>query len=65
MKWVATMTKEQISQKMTDIRSELNDMAIRRGDLEWEYRSLNAELGRLVLKAYNDTIETTKNLPNR
>ena len=39
------MTKEQIIQKMKNIRSELNDMAVKRGDLEWEYRSLNQELG--------------------
>ncbi len=45
-----------IKLRMQRIRIQLDQMAIKRGDLEHEYRELNKELGRIELLQ----IETTK-----
>ncbi len=41
------MTKSQIKQRMVEIRDTLNRMAIKGGDLRWEYLQLNQEIGRM------------------
>jgi len=38
-----------IKLRMQRLRTELDQIAIRRGDLEHEYRELNKELGRIEL----------------
>jgi hypothetical protein len=41
------MTKTEIRRRMLAIRRELDEMAVRRADLIWDYRELNAALGRI------------------
>jgi len=48
---------EFIKTKMIQIRAELDEIAIRRGDLVHEYRMLNQELGRIELEVM---LEKTK-----
>jgi archaellum component FlaC len=38
---------QQIKKRMTEIRNDLDRMAIEQGDLRWEYLQLNQELGRI------------------
>jgi hypothetical protein len=37
--------KAELREKMLAIRQELNELAIRAGDLRWEYDVLNHEIG--------------------
>ncbi len=41
------VNEDQIKCRMAEIRDTLNRMAIKGGDLRWEYLQLNQELGRI------------------